>query len=131
MAFQTGSAGTFPRRRTGETLRVLLCIAITPNWYDADRATRDAVLVACNEGFRDLRGRFGFNVIGTFDDDEIMVGPSHAWPWTAYILAEAPNFETVVSVCNIVRDTQVGEHQLWRYMRIEARLGSEMYFATE
>src|SRR2546430_8300960 len=25
--------------------------------------------------FRSLRGRFGFNVIGTFDDDEIMVGP--------------------------------------------------------
>lgn len=37
------------------------------------------------EAFADLKGRFGIEVLGTMDDDELMVGSSVAYPWTAYI----------------------------------------------
>jgi hypothetical protein len=60
----------------------------------------------------------------------MMVGPSLAWPWTAYILAEVPDLATVTKVCDIVRSTPVGDGRLWRYLRIEARLGRELFFGT-
>jgi hypothetical protein len=130
MSFQEGSAGTFPRRTAGEALRVLFCLGVTPAWYEATRDERDAVLAASDVAFGDLRGRFGLEVLGTFDDDELMVGASVGWPWIGYILAEAPDFESVVAACNVVRDTKVGDYQLWKYYRIEARIGSAMYFGN-
>ena len=120
----------YPKRLPGETLRALFCLGVTQNWFDSDRELRAEVVEALKRGFDDLEGRFGVRVIGTFDDDEIMVGQSVNWPWTGYILAEAPDIEAVIAVCNIVRDTEVGDVQLWKYMRIEARIGSPLFFAT-
>jgi hypothetical protein len=60
-----------------------------------------------------------------------MVGPSTEFPWTAYILADAPDLESVTAVCNVVREATVGEHRLWRYLRIEARVGRPLFFGNE
>ena len=62
------------------------------------------LIAAITEAFDDLQGRFGITVMGTLDDDQIMVGSSLNWPWTAHILAEAPSLEAVVAVCNVVRE---------------------------
>lgn len=67
-------------------------------------------------------------MLATFDDDELMVGQSVSWPWTGYIVAEVPDIESVIAVCNIIRDTEIGAVQLWKYMRIEARVGSPLFF---
>ena len=64
------------------------------------------------------------------DDDELMVGPSHAWPWTAYILADAPDLDAVIGVCDLMRSTRIGEDRLWRFMRIEARVGRRLFFGN-
>jgi hypothetical protein len=65
-------------------------------------------------------------VLGTLDDDETMVGTSpNGWPWTFYILADVPDRATVVAACNLFR-TILGEHRLWKYMRVEARIGREL-----
>ena len=70
-------------------------------------------------------------ISGTFDDDELMVGASSTWPWTAYILADAPDLDAVRRVTNILRETPVGSHRLWRYMRVEARIGRPLFFGND
>ena len=36
------------------------------------------------------------------DDDEVMVGPSTGFPWTAYILADVPDYATAAAVCRVM-----------------------------
>jgi len=113
----------------GKGLRVLFCIGVTQSFFDETGDGIGAIVGAIGEAFEDLSGRFGITVLGTMDDDELMVGSSSSWPWTAYVLADAPDLEAVTGVCNIVREASVGEYRLWRYLRIEARVGRPLFFA--
>lgn len=117
----------------GTPVRVLFCIGILPAFFSADADERQAQHGVVQRAFEDLRGRFGVEVIGTFDDDRLMVGSSAQWPWTCYVLADVPDLDAAVAVCNIIRETPVGDtgHRLWRYMRIEARVGRQLFFANE
>jgi hypothetical protein len=45
----------------------------------------------------------GVDIIGTFDDDAHMVGPSTGWPWTFYVLADVRDQPTVKDACNLLR----------------------------
>ena len=109
-------------------LRVLFCFGVSQNFFDADATTRGSVVEAFKAAFADLDGRFGVRVLGTLDDDDLMVGPSAGWPWTAYILAEAPDLESVRQVTTLVRDWEIGAERLWRYVKIEARVGRPLFF---
>ena len=100
-------------RKTGEaSLRVLFCIGVSQTFFEAPSADVPQIVGAISETFADLGGRFGITVLGTLDDDEMMVGPSGAYPWTAYILADAPNLAAITAVCNVVREGAVGEYRL-------------------
>jgi hypothetical protein len=33
-------------------------------------------------------------------------------------------------VCNLVRTTTIGEDRLWKFMRIEARVGRQLFFGN-
>jgi hypothetical protein len=123
---------TVPSHRTKDEggLRVLFCLGVLPEFFSAGGETQAALLSGIPAAFEDLSGRFGLTVLGTMDDDELMVGPSHAWPWTAYILADAPNLDAVIGVCDLVRSTRIGEDRLWRFMRIEARVGRRLFFGN-
>lgn len=118
-------------RETDSRLRVLFCIGVSQTFFEAESALLPELIPAISAAFADLKGRFGVEVLGTIDDDELMVGPSAAWPWTAYILADAPDLAAVTRVCNLVRETAVGEHRLWRYVRIEARVGRRLFFGND
>jgi hypothetical protein len=83
---------------------------------------------ALKREFADLEGRFGVRVLGTLDDDETMVGPSGTWPWTCYILAEVPDHAAVAAVCNVLREVEVGDARLWKYLKVEARVGRPLFF---
>jgi hypothetical protein len=109
-------------------LRVLFCIGVTQAFFDESPETIPARIAAIQAAFADLGGRFGLRVLGTLDDDELMVGTSIAYPWTAYILADAPSFDAVSRVCNIVRESTVTGSRLWKYLRIEARVGRPLFF---
>lgn len=115
------------------TVRVLFCIGIMPAFFSADAHEREAQHGVVVRAFENLGGRFGVQVIGTFDDDRLMVGSSAQWPWTCYVLADVPDLDAAAAVCNIIRETTVGDtgHRLWRYMRIEARVGRPLFFANE
>jgi hypothetical protein len=107
-------------------LRVLFCIGVTQNFFDLPSSEIGTVWQAYGVMLQAMSKMPGLRIMGTMDDDQLMVGTSASWPWTAYIMAEADALETVVVACNLFRVTPVGEHKLWRYGRIEARVGREL-----
>ncbi|MFD7106645.1 MULTISPECIES: hypothetical protein [Streptomyces] len=111
-------------------LRTLFCIGVTQEFFNADDATRADVAAAITPAFDRLAERFGVRVLGTLDDDQLMVGAATGWPWTSYILADVPDLATVSEICGIVRATETGTGRLWRYLRIEARVGRPLFFGT-
>jgi hypothetical protein len=119
------------RQKQEKSLRVLFCFGVSQSFFEEDSARVPELAGAIATAFEDLAGRFGLQVLGTMDDDELMVGPSPVWPWTAYILADAPSLEAVTAVCNILRETEVGADRLWKYMRVEARVGRPLFFGNE
>ena len=119
------------RDKEGKALRVLFCLGVSQSFFEEDSARVPELAGAIAKAFEDLSGRFGLRVLGTMDDDELMVGPSATWPWTAYILADAPSLDAVTGVCNIVRETEIGDGLLWKYLRVEARVGRQLFFGNE
>ncbi|MFI5679545.1 hypothetical protein [Streptomyces cellulosae] len=107
----------------GAPLRVLFCIGVNQNFFDLPTGQGKSVWDGFTTMLSQLYELPGVTVLGTVDDDQHMVGPSDSWPWTCYVLADVVDQETVAAACNLFRTVQVGEHALWRYMKIEARLG--------
>jgi len=109
-------------------LRVLFCMGVNQNFFDAPpEETKEVWGAVCRmmSGISELPG---VRVLGNMDDDQIMVGPSVSAPWTTYVLADVPDIETVAAACNLFRVTPVGNgpYKLWKYMRVEARVGREL-----
>lgn len=120
-----------PQTEAKEPLRVLFCIGGTQNVYDADDAELAALTGALSTGFADLSGRFGIKVLGTLDDDLLMLSATTQFPWGCYILADCPDLEAVKRVCAVVRDTRVGNHRLWKYVSVDVRIGRPLFFGNE
>lgn len=118
------------RQNNAESIRVLFCFGVSQNFFDADSETRGYVITELKRAFDDLAGRFGARVLGTLDDDELVVGPSDGWPWTAYILADVPDYSSVTDITTIVRDWPVGTDRLWRYITVHARPGRKLFFGN-
>jgi hypothetical protein len=114
----------------GAGVRVLFCFGVTQSFFEEDPANIRPIVEAITEAFDDLSGRFGITVLGTLDDDDLMVGSSTTWPWTAYILADAPSIEAVTAVCNILRESEILGSRLWKYLKIEARVGRPLFFGN-
>lgn len=112
-------------------LRALFCFGVSQAFFDADSETRDAVIDGIREAFADLRARFNVTVLGTMDDDQLMVGPSDGWPWTCYVLVDAPDLDAVRQITTIVRDWEVVGGRLWRFLRVEARVGRPLFFGND
>lgn len=108
-------------------LRTLICGAVLQNFFDLPAGEIGAVWQATGVMLKGIRDLPGVEILGTLDDDESMVGTSPTgWPWTFYILADMPDRATVVAACNLFRTVPVGEHRLWKYIRVEARIGREL-----
>ena len=125
MDVATGSA---PKDEGATPLRVLFAFGVTEAFFGAERSSVSSVAEALTRGFADLEQRFGVRVLGTLDDDETMVGATATWPWTCYVLAEAPSRAAVAAVCNILREEAVDDDRLWKYVKVEARLGRPLFF---
>ncbi|MFE2719910.1 hypothetical protein ACFXKI_50645 [Streptomyces mirabilis] len=104
-------------------LRVLFCIGVNQNFFDLPTGQGKSVWDGFMSMLTQLRELPGVAVLGTIDDDQHLVGPSGSWPWTCYVLADVVDHPTVAAACNLLRTVQVAEHALWRYMKIEARIG--------
>ncbi len=106
-------------------LRVLFCIGVNQNFFDASAAEAKQVWAAFGVMMKGMEETPGIRVIGNMDDDQLMVGPSTTAPWTTYVLADAEALENVAAVCNLFRTTPVGDSgsKLWKYCKIEAASG--------
>ena len=60
-----------------EALRVLFCIGVTQSFFDEDPARVPPIVEGITQAFSDLGARFGVKVLGTIDDDELMVDGVH------------------------------------------------------
>ena len=119
------------REKEGRALRVLFCFGVTQSFFEAEPGSVPGIAAAITEAFADLGGRFGVHVLGTMDDDELQVGASVVWPWTAYVLADVPDLETVAKVTNVLREAEIEGARLWKYLRVEARVGRPLFFAND
>ncbi|MBH8581955.1 IacB protein [Halomonas pacifica] len=108
--------------------RVLFCIGINQNFMNAPVEEGKQVWQAFSQMMQGIDQLPGVTILGIMDDDRIMVGPSATAPWTAYIMADVPDYESVVAACNFFRTTPVGDgtYKLWKYARVEARIGREL-----
>ena len=106
-------------------IRTLLCLAVQPAFFDLPFNKIGAVWGATQAFMAGVARLEGVVVLGTLDDDETQVGTSPSFPWTWYILCDFPNRDAVVAACNLLRTIVVDEedHRLWKYMRVEARMG--------
>lgn len=105
-------------------IRTLFCIAVLQNFFDLPSSDIGKVWVAFEKVMKGISDLPGVTILGMLDDDETMVGTSPTgFPWTCYIMADCPDRETVRQACNFFRTIEVDEHRLWRYMRVEARMG--------
>lgn len=125
----TPEVAPYRERVTGR--RALFAFGLTQDFFAEERTQIPAIMDALIAGFADLEGRFGVRVLGTLDDDEWLVGATQTWPWTCYILAEVPDEAAVARVCNVLRETVVGDVRLWKYLKVEARVGRPLFFAEE
>lgn len=107
-----------------EPLRVMFCIGVTQNFFDLPPTRIKAIWEGYVAMMDQLNTMEGVSIIGTMDDDRLMVGTSYSWPWTSYILADVVDYDTVVAGCNLFRTIKISEDEfLWKYGRIEARVG--------
>lgn len=105
-------------------IRTLFCVAVHQNFFDLPFDEIGKVWTGFASFMSGVSKLPGVTVLGTLDDDETMVGTSPAgFPFTCYLLADCLDRETVKAACNLFRTIEVGEHRLWRYMRVEARMG--------
>lgn len=114
-------------------LRVLFCMGVNQNFFDATAEEAQQVWRAFSTMMNGIADQPGMKVLGNLDDDRGMVGPSDGYPWTTYVLADAPDLATVHAACNLVRVTPVGDgtYKLWKYIKIEARVGRELVIPPE
>jgi hypothetical protein len=109
-------------------LRVLLCLAATQSYYDAVPEEQVKVKAGLREAFGQLEDRFNVRLLGGVDDDLLSHGATQLPHYRAYILLDAADFDTVVNLCKVVKETAVGPYCLWRYLGIDARIGRELPF---
>jgi hypothetical protein len=111
--------------------RALFAFGLTQDFFTEERAKIPPIMDSLIEAFSNLEERFGVRVLGTLDDDELLIGATGGWPWTCYILAAVPDRESVAAICNLLRTTDVDGSRLWKYMKIEARLGRPLFFGEQ
>ncbi|MCW1932251.1 hypothetical protein [Pararhodobacter zhoushanensis] len=106
-------------------IRTLLCMNNHQSFFDLPFDQIGKVWKATQAYMSGVAGIEGATIIGTFDDDQTMVGTSRGFPFTWYMLVDFPNRDAVKAACNLLRTIEVGDdgHRLWKYMSVEARLG--------
>jgi hypothetical protein len=108
-------------------IRTLFCIAVLQPFFDLPSSEIGKVWAAFGTMMGEISTMPGVTVLGMMDDDETMVGTSPTgFPWTAYILADMPDRDAVKAACNLFRTIEIGEYRLWKYCRVEARMGRSL-----
>lgn len=111
-------------------LRALFAIGVNQEYFNASREETADIGAALKDAFASLDADYGIRLIGTFDDDILVVRQSQGYPFVSYILADIPSIEAAVGVTNIVR-RPYKDTRLIKYISIEARIGRPLEFVDE
>ena len=107
-------------------LRALVLGSAEPAWYTADDALRrERIVPALTECFARWRS-WGASLLGTFDDDLLMVGTPRSRDTSFYLLYEVDDLELVTAMLNLPRQ-EVQGLRLDAYFRFEALLGRRFF----
>jgi len=108
-----------------QPLRTLLCFNNHPTFFSLPFDQIGPIWKATQELMSSIARMDGVTVVGTFDDDQTLVGASQGFPFTWYIMADFPDRNAVQAACNLLRSIVVGDgnDRLWKYMTVEARMG--------
>jgi hypothetical protein len=101
-------------------IRTLVCAGVLASYFEASPEDRKLVIKQIHHVFGDWEKRFGIKVLGSLDDDRLQIGPTLGYPWTFYILCDAPDHETLVTVVDQLRQ---GDFPLYKYIKLEVRMG--------
>ena len=106
-------------------IRTLLCFSMQPAFFDLPFGQIGPVWQATQALMSGIAKVPGTTIVGTMDDDQTMVGMSNGTPATWYILADFTDRQAVMAACNLLRTIVVDDqdHRLWKFMRVEARMG--------
>ena len=74
----------------------------------------------CREVFGGWQERYGIEILGTLDDDQLQIGPTLGYPWTFYVMCDAPSHEIMIDVVDQLRR---GERPLSKYIKVDMRMG--------
>lgn len=130
MTHETGTdVDLLPVPEAGQ-LRVLFCIGVLPDFYAQPAADLHRLLAPFGVAFNGLGSRFGIRVLGTLDDVHLQSGSSLSYPWTCYIPASAPGRDSIRQVVDQLMTVEVDGCRLWRFAKIEARVGVPLDFGT-
>jgi chlorite dismutase len=101
--------------------RVLVLVAATDGWYEADASERWRIL----DEFGDLLGemtRRGARLVGSFDDDLFLTGQPAPLPYTIFLLYDVDDLDAVVQLVHALRSSRLA-----RFLRLEARIGRMLF----
>ena len=101
-------------------IRVLFCAGVLPAFFESSLEDRKMVFRLCQQVFGNWEERFGARVLGSLDDDQLMIGPSLTYPWTFYALADVKDLSVVTAIVNQLRQ---GDTPLFKYIKLETRIG--------
>lgn len=101
-------------------IRALICAGVLPSFFEASLQDRKQVFEQCRDVFGGWKERFGIEVIGSLDDDQIQIGPALTYPWTFYVLCDAPSRKALIDMVNRLRE---GDPPLFKYVKLEVRTG--------
>jgi hypothetical protein len=106
----------------------MFCIGALQGYFDqAGTAKGWDVLGTTREILSGIEKEFGVKILSTMDDDQLSVGAADGWPFTGYVVADAPSLDSVVGVCDAVKQSRVGDEPLTKFIRFEARLGRPLF----
>ena len=101
-------------------VRVLVCAGVLPANFDASAEERKYVFDKCREVFGGWKERFGIDVLASLDDDQLQIGPTLGYPWTFYVMCDAPSHEVMIDVVDQLRR---GERPLFKFIKLDVRIG--------
>jgi hypothetical protein len=105
-------------------VRVMFCVGGVQNFFDiAGTADGKRVLEVARALFQSIGDRSDVRILATMDDDQLQVGASSGFPYTAYLIADVDNLEAVIAACNSFKESQIDGSPLTRFLRLDARLG--------
>lgn len=106
--------------------RVLLLVAASDGWYQAEDAAARGGVLARLQAFFDGWREGGATLLGSFDDDYLVVGQPSSLGWSIFVLYDVPSLDLVVERINSTREEADGV-RLDRAFRMEVRLGRNLF----